>query len=175
MHTIRQANDFDSGMSATGFWLGITLGRVVLGFITPRIGERLAVSVYLALCVCFQLLFWLLPGYFVSTVMVALLGFFMGPLWPAATIAATNLLPRHLHVSGIAFASSIAGGGAAMIPFLTGAVANIRGVDKLQPIVLTAIVLMMGLWLLLPELTQLEQDLERRWPCMRKGSATGLG
>lgn len=32
-------------MSATGFWLGITVGRVILGFVTPRIGEKLAIMV----------------------------------------------------------------------------------------------------------------------------------
>lgn len=162
MYTIRDATYFNSGMSSTGFWLGITFGRITLGFITPRIGERLAVSIYLVLCVCFELLFWLVPGYLVGTVMVALLGVFMGPLWPAAIVAATKLLPKHLHVSGIAFASSIAGGGGAMMPFLTGIVANTSGVDKLQPIVLVTIVVMLGLWLLLPELVQLAEGSERQ-------------
>nr|POE72432.1 bypass of stop codon protein 6 [Quercus suber] len=34
MLRVRQGGDFASGMTATGFWLGITLGRVVLGFVT---------------------------------------------------------------------------------------------------------------------------------------------
>lgn len=41
----RKANDFASGMTETGFWLGITLGRVILGFVTPRIGEKLSIAV----------------------------------------------------------------------------------------------------------------------------------
>ncbi len=45
MLEIRKSNPFSSGMSATGFWLGITLGRVILGFVTPRIGEKLAITV----------------------------------------------------------------------------------------------------------------------------------
>lgn len=45
MMRVRNGAAFASGMSATGFWLGITFGRVVLGFVTPRIGEKLAVSV----------------------------------------------------------------------------------------------------------------------------------
>ena len=45
MIRVRHGAPFASGMTATGFWLGITLGRVVLGFVTPRIGEKLAIAV----------------------------------------------------------------------------------------------------------------------------------
>lgn len=45
MIRVRHADGFPSGMSATGFWLGISVGRVVLGFVTPRIGEKLAIMV----------------------------------------------------------------------------------------------------------------------------------
>jgi fucose permease len=44
---VRDGGDFASGMGATGYWLGITFGRVVLGFITPRIGEKTAIVVSL--------------------------------------------------------------------------------------------------------------------------------
>jgi fucose permease len=150
MNTIRHANHFDAGMSATGFWLGLTMGRVTLGFITPRIGERLAVSIYLLLSLALELLFWLVPNYMVSTVMVSLLGFFLGPLFPAAIVAATRVLPKHLHVSGVGFAASVGGGGAAIVPFVTGVIVDVRGVDKLQPIVLALVAVMLGLWMLLP-------------------------
>lgn len=45
MIDVRHGQKFASGMSAVGFWLGITIGRVVLGFVTPRIGVKLATSV----------------------------------------------------------------------------------------------------------------------------------
>lgn len=45
MIKVRNGTEFSSGMVSVGFWLGLTLGRVILGFITPRIGEKLAVSV----------------------------------------------------------------------------------------------------------------------------------
>lgn len=45
MIEVRNGGAFASGMTATGFWLGITAGRVVLGFITPMLGERLALMV----------------------------------------------------------------------------------------------------------------------------------
>lgn len=45
MIRVREGAPFASGITATGFWVGVTVGRVVLGFITPRIGERLAIAV----------------------------------------------------------------------------------------------------------------------------------
>ena len=45
MMQIRNGEAFASGMTATGFWLGLTVGRVVLGFVTPRIGEKVSIVV----------------------------------------------------------------------------------------------------------------------------------
>ena len=61
--------------------------------------------------------FGLIPQFYVSAVSVALIGFFLGPLFPAAVVAATKLLPKHLHVSAIGFAAALGGGGAAIFPF----------------------------------------------------------
>lgn len=45
MLEVRKGGDFASGMVATGYWMGITVGRVILGFVTPRLGEKLAIIV----------------------------------------------------------------------------------------------------------------------------------
>ena len=45
MLEVRHGKDFASGMTATGFWMGLTVGRLVLGFVTPRLGEKLAIAV----------------------------------------------------------------------------------------------------------------------------------
>lgn len=45
MLRVRHGSAFSSGMIETGFWLGITVGRLVLGFVTPRIGEKLSIGV----------------------------------------------------------------------------------------------------------------------------------
>lgn len=56
MSRVRHGKDFASGMVATGFWLGLTVGRVTLGFITPRIGEKRAIAVsYTNVNHCFEL------------------------------------------------------------------------------------------------------------------------
>lgn len=47
MLQVRHGEKFASGMSAVGFWLGITVGRVVLGFVSPRIGVKITTAVCL--------------------------------------------------------------------------------------------------------------------------------
>ncbi|TQN72750.1 Bypass of stop codon protein 6 [Colletotrichum shisoi] len=152
MIQVRKANPFDSGMTSVGFWLGLTLGRIVLGFVTPRLGVKLAVAIYIPITMALELVFWLVPQFYVSAVAVALQGFFLGPFFPAVVVAATRLLPRHLHVSTIGFAAAFGGSGAAILPFAVGALAQAKGVQVLQPVILAFLAVMLGLWLCLPRI-----------------------
>lgn len=77
MLRVRNAEPFFSGLAVTFFWLGLTVGRVTLGFVTGRIGEKLAIVVYLLLSIALQLLYWLVPSYAASAVFVSFLGFFL--------------------------------------------------------------------------------------------------
>lgn len=100
-----------------------------------------------------QLVFWLVPQFYVSAIAVSLQGFFLGPLFPAAVAASTKLLPPYLHVSAIGFSAAMGGGGAAIFPFAVGALAQAKGVQVLQPIVLALLVVLLGLWLCLPKMS----------------------
>ncbi|KAI1362283.1 major facilitator superfamily domain-containing protein [Xylaria arbuscula] len=152
MIQVRHGGAFESGLTATGFWLGLTVGRFVLGFITPRIGEKLAIMIYLPITVGFELLFWLVPQFIVSAVAVGLQGFFIGPLFPAAVVAMSKLLPQHLHVGAIGFAAAFGGSGAAVLPFAVGAIAQAKGVQVLQPIILALLAAIFFVWCGLPRI-----------------------
>lgn len=102
----------------------------------------------------FELIFWLVPQFYVSAVAVAFQGFFLGPLFPAAIVAATKLLPRHLHVSSIGFAAAFGGTGAAIFPFAVGAIAQNKGVGVLQPFALGLLGAILAVWLFLPRMTK---------------------
>jgi fucose permease len=117
---------------------------------TTETGVRLAISCYLVISIGIQLIFWLVPSFVVSAVMVALLGFFTGPLFPGAIVVGASLLPKHLHTPGIGFASAFAGGGGSILPFVAGAIAGPHGVKTLQPFILALLVVTTILWLLLP-------------------------
>ena len=174
MMRVRHATPFASGMAVTGFWLGITCGRIFLGFITPMIGEELSVTVwhpspcpissffrfsfgpsltstqlYALFVIIFGFVFWLVPSFYISAIAVSLQGFFLGPLFPVLIVVATKILPQSLHVSSIGFASAIGGAGAALLPFAVGALAESQGVQILQPFIIGLSVGILFLWLCL--------------------------
>ena len=150
MLDVRHAQPFLAGLTVTFFWLGLTIGRVLLGFITGRIGEKLAILAYLLLSIALLILYWLVPNFAASIVFVILLGFFLGPLFPGCIVAATKLLPPEMHVSAVGFAAAVGGGGAAVFPFAVGAIAQKRGVWVLQPIAIAIFVFIAVVWVILP-------------------------
>lgn len=93
-----------------------------------------------------------MPQFIVSAVAVGLIGVFLGPLFPSAIVVMSKLLPRHLHVSAIGFAAACGGSGAAVLPFAVGAIAQAKGVQVLQPIILALLAVILGVWLGLPRM-----------------------
>ncbi|PMD54818.1 MFS general substrate transporter [Hyaloscypha bicolor E] len=146
MTKIRHANAFASGASATGFWGGMTVGRLFLSFLTARLGEFCSVLLYLGIAVVLELIFWLVPSLVTSAVTVALLGVVMGPMFPTAIVLVTKLLPRSLHVGTIGFGTAFGGSGGAVFPFIVGAIAQKKGVKTLQPIILALLAAIAALW-----------------------------
>lgn len=100
----------------------------------------------------FELVFWLVPQFVASAVAVAFVGFFMGPLFPSVIIVMSKLLPVHLHVSAIGFAAAFGGSGAAILPFGVGAIAQAKGVQVLQPIILALLAAILLVWCGLPRI-----------------------
>jgi fucose permease len=133
-------------------------GRASLGFVTERFGERLCVTIYLAICLALQLVFWLVPQFIVSAIAVALLGFFLGPLFPGAVMITAKLLPKKIHVSAIGFAMALGGTGGTVFPFAIGAIASAKGVQVLQPIVLALIAVVALVWLSFPRIKKRDES-----------------
>ncbi|KAM3474495.1 hypothetical protein MY8738_007870 [Beauveria namnaoensis] len=152
MLNVRHASPYASGISGSGFWAGMALGRAGLGLVTERFGERLCLTIYLAICLGLELLFWLVPEFIVSAVAIAFLGFFLGPMFPGAVMITAKLLPKRIHVSAIGFAMSMGGTGSAIFPFIIGAIASKKGVTVLQPIILALIAVISLVWLSFPRI-----------------------
>lgn len=150
MLKVRHSSGWLAGVAVTCFWGGLTLGRVTLGFITGHIGEKLAITIYLLLCILLETLYWKIPSIEASLTCVILLGYFLGPLFPGAICAMTKLLPAEQHVVAIGIVAAIGGGGAAVLPFVVGAIAENHGVQVLQPFVLVVLAVITALWLALP-------------------------
>ncbi|MCJ1329325.1 hypothetical protein MMC10_006004 [Thelotrema lepadinum] len=150
MTRVRGSSPFAGGAAATGFWGGMTAGRLFLSILTSRLGESKSMLLYLGLAITFELTFWLIPNLVVTAVSVALLGFFLGPMFPTAVVLITKVLPRRLHVGTIGFATAFGGSGGAILPFVVGAIAQAKGVETIQPIILATFVVLAVLWGALP-------------------------
>ncbi|KAL5621230.1 hypothetical protein BROUX41_006700 [Berkeleyomyces rouxiae] len=150
MMEVRHAEPFLAGISTTFYWLGITLGRFILGFATSRIGEKLAITIYLSLCILLQIMYWQVPSIPASIVFIILMGFFLGPLFPAAIVATTKLLSKNYHVGTIGVASAAGGCGGALLPFAVGALAQSRGISVLQVVALVILIFITCVWVCVP-------------------------
>jgi fucose permease len=162
MANVRHANAFASAASSTGFWGGMTVGRLSLSFLTARLGEFKSVLLYLGLAVILELIFWLVPSLITSAIAVALLGAVMGPMFPTACVLVTKLLPRSLHVGTIGFGTAFGGSGGAVFPFIVGAIAQKKGVKTLQPVVLGLLAAIAALWICMPRGKEKDHDSEHQ-------------
>jgi fucose permease len=151
MSKVRAASSFQSGATSAGFWAGMAVGRLGLSFVTARLGEFYSILAYIFVCLALELIFWLVPSLIISAVAVALLGVFIGPLFPTGMVLLTKMMPRHLHVGAVGFAAAFGGGGGAIFPFIVGAIAQRKGVESLQPVILAILILIASLWMCLPK------------------------
>ena len=71
-------------------------------------------------------------------------------MFPTAVVLITKVLPRRLHVGTIGFATAFGGSGGAIIPFVVGAIAQAKGVETIQPVILAVFVVLAVLWGFLP-------------------------
>jgi fucose permease len=161
----RSATPYLAGLSSSGFWAGMAVGRLALGPLTDRIGVRRATVLYFILAVLTEILFVVLPHTIVSVVLMVILGFLMGPLFPSGVIVLTQLLPKELHVDAVSFVASLGQVGGALLPFGIGAVVEGMGIGVFKYAILVQSVLAMLLWMvfarLRPVVAASQRSLER--------------
>lgn len=85
MLNVRNGTPSASSLVASGFWIGITVGRFALGWITSYFGEKIMVSAYLVIAIGLELAFWLGKECVVSAIMAALVGLSIGMVMPAVS------------------------------------------------------------------------------------------
>ena len=89
------------GYVASGFWGGLTLGRLLLSDAINRFGERRSVLVLIACALGKQFLFWFVPNIVADAIFISVLGFCIAPFFPVGISVVTKLLPRELHVAAV--------------------------------------------------------------------------
>ncbi|KAH9061095.1 major facilitator superfamily domain-containing protein [Lactarius vividus] len=123
-----------SGYISTGFFGGLTVGRVALLWVNKKIGERTAIYVYALLTIGLELVVWLVPSLIGGAVAVSLVGVLLGPIYPIVMNEAGRILPRWLLTGCIGWIAGFGQTGSAVLPFMTGAIASRTGIKSLHPL-----------------------------------------
>ena len=146
-----------AGWMVSGYWIGLTLGRLTLARVTLRIGSERLILGCLVGVVIGGLFVWLLPVYAVSAVGLGLIGFSFGPIYPTTIALISNKVSSRILPSVIGFIVSLGSIGAAICPWLAGMLAERIGLWSLMPYVIVLTAVMTCLWQALqirPKVTQ---------------------
>lgn len=138
-----------SGWVVSGYWLGLTLGRLSLAKVAQRIGAQRLIELCLVGVVVGLLLVWLVPVAIVSTGALLLIGFSLGPIFPTTIALMSKLVSARILPSAIGFLASLGSMGGALFPWLAGNLAQYIGLWSLLPFVIILTVFMLGLWIAL--------------------------
>ncbi len=146
---VRHHGSLVSGWSVSGYWLGITLGRLTLA----RLAARLTIADASLIRACLigaaigVLVIWLVPLPAVAAFGLWLTGYALGPIYPTTIALVPGLVPARLVPSAVGFLASLGSMGAALFPWLAGNLAQAVGLWSLMPYALGLTVIMSSVWL----------------------------
>ncbi|KAG8982735.1 hypothetical protein FRB90_006592, partial [Tulasnella sp. 427] len=123
-----------AGYVSAGFAGGIALGRLILLPLNSLIGHKYVVIIYCTIGIGMELTVWFVPSLIANAVMVSIFGLVMGPLYPIAMNVTSGLIPQRLLAGSIGWIAAFGPAGAALFPFLMGALSSKFGVFVMQPL-----------------------------------------
>jgi fucose permease len=138
-----------AGWIVSGYWLGLMLGRLVLGHVAQRFGEKHTIQ-----CCVFGagvgiLLVWLSPISLLAAFGLCLTGFCLGPIFPTTIAMTTRMVSTDRVGTMIGFLVSIGCVGGAFLPWLAGNLAQFVGVWSVMPYAIILVVCLLSIWLIL--------------------------
>ncbi len=138
-----------AGWMVSGYWLGLMLGRLILGKLSERIGGKNLIQGCLVGVVVGLMLVWLVPIGIAAAIGLFVTGFSLGPIFPTTIALMPTLVPDRIVATAIGFLASFAATGAALMPWLAGNLAQGAGLWTLLPFVMVLALADLGLWLVL--------------------------
>ncbi|VDB91298.1 unnamed protein product [Peniophora sp. CBMAI 1063] len=140
-----------SGYISSGFFGGLTVGRVTLLWLNKRIGETRALTIYAILCIALEVTVWAVPSLIENAIAVSMIGLLMGPMYPIMVGHTSKILPRFVLNAALGLINGLGQTGSALLPFLTGVLASKFGITSLQPLVVSMMALMTVIWFAIPK------------------------
>lgn len=149
----RNANS-SSGYVASGFWGGLTVGRLALTRpLHTYLGARISVTLASMLTIVFVILTWVIPNVITAGVFVSLAGMLIGPNYPLMITAVTQgMIPRKIEVVSLTIMTAFGSSGGALFPFIVGLISQSAGTYVVLPIFIALWALLLILWICLPNI-----------------------
>lgn len=139
------------GYVASGFWAGLTIGRLFLvERIHTRFGAKRGVSVLILGALVCVAIGWAIDNIIVEAVIISISGIFVGPIYPLMITIATRVLPRKIQVVTLTIMTSGGSSGGALWPFLTGLISQFSGAFVVMPMFISLFATMVVCWFVLP-------------------------
>ncbi len=138
-----------SGWTLSGYWFGLMLGRLLLGRVAQRIGDKRLIELCLVGVAISLLIIWLLPFALTSAFGLCLAGFSLGPIFPTTIALMSKLVSARILPTAIGFLASLGSMGGSLFPWLAGNLAQHIGLWSLLPYVIILTLIQACLWLLL--------------------------
>ena len=138
-----------SGWIVSGYWIGLTLGRLALPRVALRFGDKRLIQGCLLGVAIGVLIVWLIPINVVTAFGLCFTGFCLGPIFPTTIGLMSQLVPSRILASAIGFLVSFGSMGAALFPWLAGNLAQSLGLWSLMPYVIALTIAMMVFWITL--------------------------
>lgn len=135
-----------AGYSVSAYWLGLTVGRFMLGYFLRSLGAVRTITMACLLLMLGLGAWWQLPDQWLS---LPLIGFALAPIFPATIWLMPKRLPGALVPAAVSFATSMASVGAALIPSGVGWLASGVGLEVI-PVAMVPLALALAalhLWL----------------------------
>lgn len=134
-----------AGLAAGGFWLGLTISRVLLGLMGARLAADRMLTGATALTVVAMTVLWWSPAEWVGPAALGLAGLALGPIFPLHIALTPERVGRTATARMIGYQIAAANLGAASLPWLTGRAVDRVGLTFIGPaLVAGAVVLLLS-------------------------------
>lgn len=145
----RAIHPYTASWFVSGYWMGLTVGRLVLGSLAKRLGDRTLIQLCIAGVLLGMVVVWVPAWEVVSAVGLWFTGFAFGPIFPTAIAMLSRIVPERLLPSAIGFVASAGSAGAAFFPWVAGNLAEGAGLWTLMPYVSLLSLGMAAIWVLM--------------------------
>ena len=148
LYESRHVDKAVAGLMAASFWGTFTIGRMLSGVISRKVGAKGLITGGMVLGICGAVVLWLIHSPVASLVAVAFIGFAMAPIFPALmSLTASRVGDEHA-ANTIGMQIAAAGVGGALLPGLAGVLASTYTLEIIPPMLLIQFVALFSLYLI---------------------------